>query len=89
MKQIEVDAFNRGVVAVLAIAGHTAQAIRTAPDFRPTCDGFAAEALAALAGEGRALMLDDPDADPAPELSEPDKPNNGEEVVSAIPESVE
>jgi hypothetical protein len=57
MTPIEAKAFNRGVVAVLDIAATAARAIRSAPGYRMVRDEFAAVALAALAEEGRGLLL--------------------------------
>lgn len=72
MSRAEIAAFNAGVTTALDHARRIARAIE-ARTLRPLAEGFAVEALAAFAEEGRALLLpvpDDPDPSaPAASLS--------------------
>jgi len=56
MTPAEIAAFNSGVLTVLKLAEHSADAMDKITVLRPTRFNFAAEALRGLAEEGRALL---------------------------------
>lgn len=89
MTRNEVTAYNSGVEAVLAIAERTAQAIRTAPGYRATRDEFAAEALMAMAEEGRALLIGEAGADPVSVGSPSPGKSGGGELAAVAPAAAE
>ncbi len=57
MTRRETEAFNHGVLAVLALAQASADAMTARLVEKPTRFNFAASALQALADEGRTLLL--------------------------------
>ncbi len=61
MTKTEIAAFDAGVLTVLELAKRTAAAMEARMVLRPTRYNFAAEALNALAEEGRTLLKGNPD----------------------------
>ena len=74
MTAAEVIAFNAGVTAVLTLAKRAADGLAPKVIHKPTRYNFALEALAALAEEGRGLLITPPPADSAPAVSRPSGP---------------
>jgi hypothetical protein len=86
MTNTEITAFNSGVLTVLELAKSTAATMESLMVLKPTRYNFAAEALRALAEEGRSLLKPDGSAaaigDPGPS-PRPPRSHHVELVVPA------
>jgi hypothetical protein len=58
MTQLEIAAFNAGLMAALDLARQTAAAFRAHPSWKPTRSEFAAAALEELAEVGKELLIE-------------------------------
>jgi len=76
MTKAEVAAFNSGVLTVLALAERTAASMEARMVLKPTRYNFAAEALRALAEEGRALLKGGSDGLQGEVILQPNSPND-------------